>query len=162
MNLCANGVLYTASGGTERCLINPFLGIGNPFVSSGSAAGSWPLPEPGLRLGPLGPVFGPALLAVRYARRVERPANNMVADTGQVLYASASDQYNRVFLKVVAHAGDVGSHLNAVRQPHARHLPQRRIGLLGRGGIDAGANTPLLRTRLQRGAGCPVPLALSS
>jgi hypothetical protein len=43
-----------------------------------------------------------------------------------------------VFLEVVAHAGDVGRHLDTIGQTDARDFAQRRIGFLRRLGVDAG------------------------
>src|SRR5207253_2733429 len=97
------------------------------------------------RLGLLGAVLGAPLLAPRHARRVQRPADDVVTDAGQILDAAAADQHDRVLLQVVADAGDVGGHLEAVGQPYPGHLPQRGVGLLRRGRVDADAHAALLR-----------------
>src|SRR5579871_6346899 len=47
---------------------------------------------------PLGPVFGPPLLAVLHARRIKRAAHNVVAYAGQVAHPTAADQHHRVLL----------------------------------------------------------------
>ncbi|MNL63059.1 hypothetical protein D3C87_1871500 [compost metagenome] len=74
----------------------------------------------------------------------------MVADTGQVLDTAAADQHHRVLLQVVADAGDVAGDLDLVRQLDAGDLAQRRVGLLGRGRVDTGANAATLRASLER------------
>src|SRR6185312_25897 len=52
------------------------------------------------------------LLAVLDALRVQRTADDLVAHAGQVLHTAATDQDDRVFLEVVALAGDVGGDLH--------------------------------------------------
>jgi len=54
------------------------------------------------------------------AHGVESPADDMVANSRKVLHAPASDEDDRVFLKVVSHARDVGRNLDPVREPDAR------------------------------------------
>jgi hypothetical protein len=49
-----------------------------------------------------------------------------------------------VFLQVVAFTADVRNHLKAVGQAHFGNFPQSRVGLLWRGGVNAGANTTAL------------------
>ena len=61
----------------------------------------------------------------------------------------AADHHHRVLLQVVALAGDVADHLEAVGQPHLGHLAHGRVRLLRRGGVDARADAPLLRAALQ-------------
>src|SRR6201994_5204892 len=92
----------------------------------------------------LGAVERTALLAVLDALRVEHAADDVVAHAGKVLDAAAADQDHRVFLQVVAFAGNVGQRFEAVGQAHLGDLAQRRVRLLGRGRIDAGANCSLL------------------
>src|SRR5579885_210285 len=60
-----------------------------------------------LLLRPLGAVFRAALAAILHALGVERAADDVVAHAGQVLDAAAADQHHRVFLEIVALAGDV-------------------------------------------------------
>src|SRR5262249_51189494 len=52
--------------------------------------------------------------------------------------------------QVVADPGDVRRDLEAVGQPDPGHLSERGVGLLRRGGVDADAHAPLLRTRVHR------------
>src|SRR5207302_10252212 len=95
--------------------------------------------------GALAAVLGGALLAARDADRVERAANDVVADARQVLHAAAADHDDGVLLQVVPDSGDVAGDLHPVGEPHARHLAQRRVRLLRSGGVDAGADRALLR-----------------
>src|SRR5678815_2856162 len=87
------------------------------------------------RFGRLGAVFRTGLLAVLHALGVERAAHDVVAHAGQVLHATAPDQHHRVLLQVMALAADVADHFEAVGEAHLGHLAQRRVRLLGRGGI---------------------------
>src|SRR5690606_36907381 len=96
----------------------------------------------------LGAVLGAALLAVLHALRVEHAADDMVAYARKVLHAAAADHDHGVLLKVVPLAGDVADHLEAVDETDLRDLAQRRVRLLRRRGVDARANTPLLRVGL--------------
>src|SRR3954451_11329187 len=96
-------------------------------------------------------VEGAGLLAVGDPGGVEGAADDLVAHARQILDASAADEDDRVLLKVVALAGDVGGDLHAVRQPHAGDLPQRRVRLLRGHGGDARADAALLRGSPERG-----------
>src|SRR6266496_4471559 len=96
-------------------------------------------------------VAGASLLAVADALRVEGPADDLVANARQVLHTAAAHQHDRVLLQVVADAGDVRGDLDAAGQPHAADLAQRRVRLLGRGGVDARADAAALGRALQRG-----------
>src|SRR5258708_18253410 len=73
------------------------------------------------------------LLAVAHAVRVERTADDLVPDPGQVAHPAAADEHDRVLLEVVPDTGDVGGDLDLAGQPDARHLAQRRVRLLRRG-----------------------------
>src|SRR5246127_5711216 len=98
----------------------------------------------------LGAIERTALLAVLDALRVEHAADDVVAHTGKVLHAAAADQDHAVLLKIVALARNISERLIAVREPDLGHLAQRRVRLLGRGGIDAGADGALLGAALER------------
>ena len=89
----------------------------------------------------LGAVLRAALLAVGDAGGVERRADHLVADARQILHAAAADEHDRVLLQVVPVTRDVGADLDAVRQPDARDLAQRRVRLL-RGGRQTRVQTP--------------------
>src|SRR5206468_8624617 len=93
----------------------------------------------------LDPVLRASLLAVAHAGGVQRSADHLVTEARQVLDATAAHQDHGMLLEVVALAGDVGADLHAVGQPDARHLAQRRVRLLRRGGVDARAYAAALR-----------------
>src|SRR2546427_10125227 len=82
-------------------------------------------------LWPLGSVFRPALLAVGDAGGIQSAADHVVAHAREVLDAAAADEHDGGLLQIVAHPGYIGCDLDAVGEPHARHLAQRRVGLLG-------------------------------
>ena len=103
-----------------------------------------------LLLRPLRAVQRPALTTLGDALRVEHATQDVIADARQVLHAPATDQHHRVLLQVVPLAGDVAHDLEAIGQAHLRHLAQRRVRLLRRGGVDARADAALLRAALQR------------
>src|SRR6266545_2489110 len=66
--------------------------------------------------GALGPVLGAPLLAALHPDGVEGPADDVVADAGEVLDPAPPDEHHRVLLEVVADPGDVARHLEPVRQ----------------------------------------------
>src|SRR5205823_14446935 len=103
----------------------------------------------------LGAILGAHLLAARDADRVERAANDVVADARQVLHAAAADHDDRVLLQVVPDAGDVAGDLHPVGEPHARHLAQTRVRPRRGGGVDAAAHAALLRAAGRRGRPAP-------
>src|SRR5436305_5086222 len=89
-------------------------------------------------------VWRAGLLAIAHSGGVKGAADHLVAKARQVLDPSAAHQHHRVLLEIVALAGNVGADLHAVGQPHAGHLAQRRVGLLGRGGVHARAHAAAL------------------
>src|SRR5688572_32426641 len=104
-----------------------------------------------LRLRALGAVLRSSLLAAGDAHCVERAADHVVANAREVLDAAAADQHQRVLLQVVADPGNVSRHLDAIGEPDARHLAERRVRLLRRLGEHAHADAALLRADLERG-----------
>src|SRR3954452_12385805 len=84
------------------------------------------------------------LLAVGDAGGVERAANDLVADARKVLHTAAAHEHDGVLLQVVPLARDVGGDLHPVREPDAGDLPKRRVRLLGRRRVDAGADAAAL------------------
>src|SRR5262249_28101158 len=110
-------------------------------------------PEPALpnllRLGALRPVLASSPLSPLHAHGIEGPAHDVVAHAREVLHAAAPAEHDRVLLQVVAHAWDVGRHLDGVGEPHSRHLAEGRVRLLRRRGEDAHAHSPLLRRSLK-------------
>src|SRR5689334_23190266 len=91
-----------------------------------------------------------SLLAVADALGVQRAADDLVAHAGEVLHTTAAHEHHRVLLQVVADARDVGGHLDATGEADASDLAQRRVRLLRRRRVDAGAHTAALRGTLQR------------
>src|SRR5207245_2725109 len=91
------------------------------------------------------------LLAAAHALRVERAADDLVADAREVLHPAAAHEHDRVLLQVVADARDVGGDLDPAGEPHARDLAERGVGLLRRRRVDARAHPAALRAALQRG-----------
>lgn len=59
-------------------------------------------------------------------------ANDVVTDTREVLDATTANENDRVLLKVVTDARNVGGDLNSVRESDTSDLSKRRVGLLGR------------------------------
>ena len=92
-------------------------------------------------------VARPSLLPVLHAGRVERPADDRVPDTTEVLRTAAVHQHDRVLLQVVPFPGDVTGDLDARGEPDARDLPQGGVGLTGRDGPDTSADATPLRVR---------------
>src|SRR5829696_1260903 len=83
-----------------------------------------------LRLRALRAVLRTTLLTPLDAHGVERATDDVVANTGEVLDAAATDEDQRVLLQVVADARDIGGHLDPVGEPDARDLAERGIRLL--------------------------------
>src|SRR5215469_11823838 len=133
-NFSTSVELYTGSGKTSRTTALLLRGIGY------------------LRFRPLGSVFRSSLAAVGYACGIQRAADHVIAHAGKVLHTAPADQHDRVLLQVVADARDVRGHFDSISKPHAGDFPQRRIRLLGSGGVYAGAHPALLRTAIERRA----------
>src|SRR5690349_17497928 len=94
---------------------------------------------------PLRAVAAARLLALRDTRRVERAADDLVANAGQVLHTATAHEHDRVLLQVVSLTGDVGRDLDARSEPHACDLAERGVRLLRRVRVDARAHPPALR-----------------
>src|SRR6201995_4923372 len=90
-----------------------------------------------------------SLLAVADTLGVERTADDLVADTGQVADPPPADEHDRVLLQVVPDTGDVGGDLDLAGQPNARHLAESRVRLLRCGRVDTRAHTAALRAPLE-------------
>src|SRR5262249_55405845 len=82
-------------------------------------------------------VAAAGLLAIADALGVQRTTDDLVPHAGEVLHPAAADEHDRVLLEVVPDSGDVRGHLDLAGEPDARHLPQRRVRLLGRGRVHA-------------------------
>src|SRR5260370_108389 len=89
-----------------------------------------------------GAVLGAALPTIADTGAIERAADSVIPDSGQILDAAAADQYHRVLLQVVAFAADVARHLSPVLPSYAAHLAQRRIPLLRRARLPPSAHPP--------------------
>src|SRR3954470_2515435 len=97
----------------------------------------------------LGSVAAAGLLAVLHALGVERAADDLVADTGEVLHPAAADEHDRVLLEVVADTRDVRRDLDAAAQPHAGDLAEGGVRLLRGGRVDARADAATLGRSLE-------------
>src|ERR1700675_1206107 len=95
-------------------------------------------------------VLRTALLTVLDALGIQHAAENVVTHAGQVLDAAAADHDHGVLLKVMAFARNVADDLETVGQAHLGDLAERRVRLLRGRGVDARADTALLRRLLQR------------
>ena len=91
------------------------------------------------------------LLSLRNAGGIQRTADNVVTNAGQVLNSSASDKYGRVLLKIVTFAGDINGTLLLVGQSYSRNLSDSRVRLFGGRGRYRKANAALLRAVVQNG-----------
>src|SRR4249919_3860212 len=100
----------------------------------------------------LGAVAAAGLLTVLHALGVERAADDLVADTGEILHPAAADEHDGVLLEVVTDARDVGRDLDAARQAHAGDLAEGGVRLLRGGRVDARADAATLRTALEGGS----------
>ncbi|CDZ88907.1 conserved hypothetical protein [Rhodococcus ruber] len=89
------------------------------------------------------------LLAVLDTLGVERTADDLVADTGEVLHTTTAHEHHRVLLQVVTLTRDVGGDLDGAGQTHAGDLPERRVRLLRGGGVHASAHAATLRAALE-------------
>src|SRR5690349_9465210 len=90
-------------------------------------------------------VTAASLLAALDTLGVERAADDLVADTGEVLHPAAADEHDGVLLEVVTDTRDVRGDLDAAGEAHAGDLPEGGVRLLRGGGVDASA----LRRSLQ-------------
>ena len=106
-----------------------------------------------LFLGALGAVERAALVALGNAGSIQRAADDVVTDTGQIAHTAAADQHDGVLLQIVANARNVASTFDGIGQADSRNFTQSRIRLLGRGGFHAQAHAALLRATLQDGRG---------
>src|SRR6201996_2413334 len=95
-------------------------------------------------------VTAAGLLAVADTLSVQRTADDLVTDAGEVLHTTATHEHDRVLLKVVADARDVRRHLDLAAELHTSDLAQRGVRLLGGSGVHARAHAAPLRASLQR------------
>jgi hypothetical protein len=90
------------------------------------------------------------LATVTNACAIERSAHGVISHTGEILYSTATNQYNRVFLQVVTLATDITGHFMPIREPYASDLTQRGIWLFRSGCVHTSTHASPLRTRFQR------------
>src|SRR5438094_9857436 len=119
MNLPTNLSRWRGSGATSRCPKNRLLGIFPRLSSYASRLTFHAL------LWPLGSIFRSSLLAIRDTHRVQRPSNNMVADTGQIFDAPSPNQHDGVFLQIVSHSWNIRRDFHAIGQTHPRDFAER-------------------------------------
>src|SRR5918999_5461571 len=100
----------------------------------------------------LGAVARPRLLAVANACRVERAADDLVADAGKVSNATRANEHDRVLLQVVTDSGDIGGDLDPGGQANASDLAERGVRLLRGDRLNARADAPPLRGALEGGS----------
>src|SRR3954469_5308600 len=98
----------------------------------------------------LGAVAATSLPAVLHALRVQRAADDLVADTGEVFHPAAADEHDRVLLEVVPDARDVRRDLDAAGEPDTSHLAQCGVRLLRRRRVDARTDAAALGAALER------------
>lgn len=96
-------------------------------------------------------VLRPALFTISYTLSIERSANRVIANTRKVFNPATADQYDRVLLKVMADAWDIGRNFETVREANAANLTESGVRLLRSRGVNAGTNTASLRAALKRG-----------
>lgn len=85
-------------------------------------------------------VLGSTGSSACYACKVFSATYEVVSDTGTVLYTATADEYDRVFLQVVALARDVGCNRAAVGQLDTGYFANGRVGFLWFGGEDLTAH----------------------
>ena len=95
-------------------------------------------------------VLRATLPPVSYSRCIQNTPDGVITNTGQVLYASPTNQHDGMLLEIVALATDVTGNFKAIRQSHSGDLPERRIRLLRSGRIHPSTHPPFLRGLPQR------------
>ena len=95
-------------------------------------------------------VLGAALFAICYAYCVQCSADYVISDSGEIFYAASANQHDGVLLQIVTDAWNVSRDFDSVGQADAGNFAQCRVRLLWRLRVDAGADSALLRTSLQR------------
>ena len=95
-------------------------------------------------------VLRAALPPISHSRCIQNAPDGVITNTGQILYASPTNQHDGMLLEIVALATDVTSNLKAIRQSYSGDLPERRIRLLRSGCIHSRTHPPFLRGLPQR------------
>ena len=89
------------------------------------------------------------MFSLGHALAIEHAAHDVVTNAGQVADTAAAHEHDRVLLKVVPLAADVGRDLLAVREPNPGHLAEGRVGLFGGHRLDLQADPSLERGRFE-------------
>ncbi len=90
------------------------------------------------------------MFPIANAGSIQYPSDSVISDSGQVFNPSATNKYNRVFLKIVTLTSDVRIDLESIRQTHPTNFAHGRIRFLWRRGIYPEAYSAPLRASLQR------------
>ena len=96
-------------------------------------------------LGLLRAITAASLFTTGDSEGIARTTNDLIAHPWQIANSATADEHDRVFLKVVAFAGDVNGNFFAVGQANASDFSQRRVRLLGGHCPNLQANTLFLR-----------------
>src|SRR4029450_13440432 len=115
-----------------------------------------------LSLRPLSAVFGAALLTISHPCGIQRPTDNVVADTRQVLNTAPTNQDDGVFLQIVADTRDVRCYFDPVGQTHTCNFAKGRIRVLWRLRVYARTHASFLRSLLQSRATRLIPGLIST
>jgi len=75
----------------------------------------------------LRPVFWSTLFSVLNTNGIQCPSDDMIPNTGKVFDSTASNQNNRMLLKVVSHSRYIGRYFIAARQPNLATFLKSRI-----------------------------------
>ena len=126
-----------------RPIYNPYLILRNYYLRLELRAAA-AAPRGFLRA-----VFGAALFTISDALSIERSANSMITNTRKIFHTASADQNDRVLLKIVADARNVGSDFVTIRQTNTANFTKSRIRLLRSRGVNAGANAAALRAALK-------------
>ena len=97
--------------------VNSSLGFGQQLLLAG--------------LGTLCTVLGTGLHTTVDTLSIQSTTDNVVTNTGKVLYTAAADQNHGVLLQVVADTGDVSGNFHTVGQANTGDLTQCGVRLLG-------------------------------
>ena len=99
-----------------------------------------------LFLAALDAVLRTALVATIDTEGVERTTDDVVTNAGKVTDTSATNQDDRVFLKVVTFAADVGTDFAPVGESDSSDLAERGVRLLRSLSLHLQTHTSTLRT----------------
>jgi hypothetical protein len=99
-----------------------------------------------LFLAALDAVLRTTLVTTIDTKGVERTTNDVVTNAGKVTDTTATNQDDRVFLKVVAFAADVGTDFTPVGESDSSDLAERGVRLLRSLSLHLKTHTSTLRT----------------